>query len=220
MPKKGMAPLRRSQVINAVFGHVAENGLENLTLDRIAARAGVSKGVISYYFKNKRTLLLESFKAFLEGYNEEIMKSFRPGMSALDLLFLIIGATLRPKAAPISPREPPRPKSGNEPPNQDRTPRLEEYPKVFFHFVQKSILDREFRKIVIEMYGMFLRSTVQAIEYGIERSEFRQVDARAASYGLFALMDGILLHRAMGFKPMDLESVEKICRDYIGALRN
>jgi hypothetical protein len=43
MPKTGMAPIRRAQVIRAVIESVAEQGLEALTMDAVARKANVSK---------------------------------------------------------------------------------------------------------------------------------------------------------------------------------
>ena len=53
MPKVGMEPIRRAQIIGAVIETVAEQGLEALTMDAVARTAGVSKGVVNYYFVTK-----------------------------------------------------------------------------------------------------------------------------------------------------------------------
>ena len=50
MPKLGMEPIRRAQVIRAVIESVADEGLEALTMDGVAKKARISKGVVNYYF--------------------------------------------------------------------------------------------------------------------------------------------------------------------------
>ena len=86
MPKIGMEPIRRAQVIRAVIESIAEQGLEALTMDAVAKKADVSKGVVNYYFAGKRDLLLQSFHAFLESYNQKIADSIQPDMSAMEMM--------------------------------------------------------------------------------------------------------------------------------------
>jgi len=79
MPKIGMQPLRRQQLIDATLESVAEHGLQNTTIVTISRIAGMSSGIISHYFGGKKDLiesalnyLLEQLRqAFLEGVAQE-----------------------------------------------------------------------------------------------------------------------------------------------------
>ena len=57
MPKLGMQPIRRRQLIQATLEAIDELGLADATIARIAKRAGVSTGIISHYFAGKDGLL-------------------------------------------------------------------------------------------------------------------------------------------------------------------
>ena len=57
MPKVGMQPIRRRQLINATLEAINEVGMHDATIAQIARRAGVSTGIISHYFKDKNGLL-------------------------------------------------------------------------------------------------------------------------------------------------------------------
>ena len=57
MPKLGMQPIRRRQLINATLEAINEVGMHDATVAQIARRAGVSTGIISHYFKDKNGLL-------------------------------------------------------------------------------------------------------------------------------------------------------------------
>ncbi|QBI53217.1 TetR/AcrR family transcriptional regulator [Streptomonospora litoralis] len=48
---------RRAQIVSAAIGTVAEAGYAGASLSRIAQRAGISKGVISYHFSGKDELM-------------------------------------------------------------------------------------------------------------------------------------------------------------------
>jgi len=53
---------RRLSLIKAAFREVAEKGSSEVTLEDIARRAGVSKGVTLYYFASKEDLLRQLFR--------------------------------------------------------------------------------------------------------------------------------------------------------------
>jgi AcrR family transcriptional regulator len=52
---------RRLSLLKAAFREVAEKGFSDVTLDDIAIRAGVSKGVTLYYFDSKEELFRQLF---------------------------------------------------------------------------------------------------------------------------------------------------------------
>ena len=57
MPKVGMQPIRRSQLINATLKAVDQVGMSDASIAYIARLAGVSNGIISHYFQDKNGLL-------------------------------------------------------------------------------------------------------------------------------------------------------------------
>jgi AcrR family transcriptional regulator len=57
---------RRAQIVDAAIETVAEVGYANASLSRIAARLGISKGVISYHFAGKDDLIAEIVSQVLQ----------------------------------------------------------------------------------------------------------------------------------------------------------
>ncbi len=55
---KQIASYRRKQITRAAYEIVAEKGYYNFTMMDIAQRAGVSSGLIHYYFKDKENMLV------------------------------------------------------------------------------------------------------------------------------------------------------------------
>ena len=53
MPKVGMQPIRRSQLIAATLEAVDQVGMSDASIAYIARLAGVSNGIISHYFQDK-----------------------------------------------------------------------------------------------------------------------------------------------------------------------
>lgn len=62
MPKVGMEPVRRQQLIDATIEVVAEVGLKSATINLISRKAGMSSGIISHYFGGKQALIEASVR--------------------------------------------------------------------------------------------------------------------------------------------------------------
>ena len=66
---------KRQDIALSCKSLVLENGIKNLTISQIAKTAGVGKGTIYEYFKNKEDLVFEIVNFLLLKYNEEKEKS-------------------------------------------------------------------------------------------------------------------------------------------------
>ncbi|MGH6874208.1 MAG: choline-binding transcriptional repressor BetI [Aestuariivirgaceae bacterium] len=66
MPKLGMRPIRRRQLVDAAIASIHQYGLAETTIARIAEKAGVSPGIIHHYFADKDDLLFETMRHLLE----------------------------------------------------------------------------------------------------------------------------------------------------------
>lgn len=59
-PRVGLAERRKDQVKRAALESLVEDGYANLSVRAVAARAGVSTGVLYHYFRNKDDILIQS----------------------------------------------------------------------------------------------------------------------------------------------------------------
>lgn len=61
-------------IFNAVLDIINERGMNsNITISEIAKRAGIGKGTVYEYFKNKDEIIVESILYLLENSNDEII---------------------------------------------------------------------------------------------------------------------------------------------------
>ncbi|MGM8933241.1 transcriptional regulator BetI [Salinicola halophyticus] len=74
MPKLGMQPIRRRQLIQATLEAIDEAGLADVTIARIAKRAGVSTGIISHYFAGKDGLLEATMRHVLSDLGTAVLE--------------------------------------------------------------------------------------------------------------------------------------------------
>lgn len=72
MPKVGMEPIRRKQLIDATLNSIEQYGLEDTTIARIANEAGVSAGIISHYFGGKDGLIEATMRQILSSLREAV----------------------------------------------------------------------------------------------------------------------------------------------------
>lgn len=92
MPKVGMEPLRRQQLIEATLGSVAEVGLHATTINRISKRAGLSSGIISHYFGGKQGLIEATVRFLLNSLKISLISKTHQACSAEERLMFIVEA--------------------------------------------------------------------------------------------------------------------------------
>src|SRR6266704_2889071 len=66
---------RRLILLKAAFREVAEKGFSVVTLEDIAVRAGVSKGVTLYYFSSKEDLFRELFSWLIDSIHQRMREA-------------------------------------------------------------------------------------------------------------------------------------------------
>jgi len=66
MPKVGIEPIRKKQLIEATLSSIGEYGLQGTTINTISGIAGMSSGIISHYFGGKQGLIEATVRYLLE----------------------------------------------------------------------------------------------------------------------------------------------------------
>ena len=66
MPKLGMEPVRRQQLIDATIASIHQDGFQNATVARISRRAGLSVGLVNHYFDGKDDLLASTMQMLVD----------------------------------------------------------------------------------------------------------------------------------------------------------
>jgi TetR/AcrR family transcriptional repressor of bet genes len=82
--------LRRGELIAAAHRVFLEHGLDGLTSARICAEAGMSPGILSYYFKGKEEALFEMVRYNNRALVVEILKRMQHARSPWERLLAII----------------------------------------------------------------------------------------------------------------------------------
>lgn len=188
MPKVGMQPIRRSQLIHATLEAVDQVGMSDASIALIARLAGVSNGIISHYFQDKNGLL------------EATMRHL---MSALSKAVAERRATLR--------NDEPRSHlraiiAGNFDSSQVNGPAMKTWLAFWATSMHQPALRRLQRINDHRLYSN-LRSQF--------RRELPLAQARSAARGLAALIDGLWLRGALSGDAFDTEQALAIAYDYL-----
>ena len=92
MPKLGMGPIRRRQLIDAAIASIHEFGLADTTVARIARKAGVSPGIVHHYFTGKDDLLFETMRQLLADLRADVVERYSRARTPIERLNAVINA--------------------------------------------------------------------------------------------------------------------------------
>ncbi len=77
---------RAQRIIEAMRESVSEVGIAGSTFDRVSAKAGVSRGLLHYYFATKERLLVEVIRRDTDQRISDLTDAMRSATSALELI--------------------------------------------------------------------------------------------------------------------------------------
>lgn len=72
MPKIGMEPIRRASLIKATIAEIGDVGSLEVTVSRIAKRAGMSSALAHHYFGSKHAIFLAAMRHVLTVFGAEV----------------------------------------------------------------------------------------------------------------------------------------------------
>jgi len=197
---------KKSEIIISVLENIAENGIDNLTIDSIAERAGCAHGLINYYFKKKDILIAEAFRYFLEYYNERIKEDIQEGMNEVDILRIIIKHAMPLKDEKILKKR------------GQFVLTYELKTNLFIQFFSKAQFNLRLEEIFVEIYNRQYEGMVKLIKSGIKRGLIKRVSAETAAYTLLALIIGYSNFRTLGFFPSELPNARQLCNEYLNSI--
>ncbi|MEX2224329.1 MAG: TetR/AcrR family transcriptional regulator [Candidatus Rokuibacteriota bacterium] len=168
-PRLGVAPLRREQIVRATIRCLARDGYAALTMKRVAAEAGVSQGILHYYFRDKAAMLAAAALRVTADLDRRVATEARGARDARGRLRAVIRACLRTAA-------------------DDR-----DFWTVFIEFWGEAFHDRRLATVNRRAYARARRLIGASLTAGIALGQFRPVDVEEAAAVTLALLDGLAL---------------------------
>src|SRR4029450_8416040 len=95
-PKRGVAPIRRAEIVRATIRCLARDGYSGLTMKKVAREAKVSQGILHYYYTDKRAILVAALETVTADLDRRVAAAqSREGRDARARLLALVGACLR-----------------------------------------------------------------------------------------------------------------------------
>ena len=193
MPKVGMQPIRRQQLIEATLAAVNEVGMHDASISQIARRAGVSNGIISHYFRDKNGLLEATMRDLISHLGDAVRQRLRP----------LQGSEARLRLRAIA--------EGNFDESQTNSAAMKTWLAFWvssMHSPQLKRLQRvNSRRLFSNLSAEFRRCLPKA-------------QARRAANGLAGMIDGLWLRSALSGDSFDRREALEITFEYIDQLLN
>ncbi len=93
MPKLGMKPIRKRQLIEATVASIHRHGFADTTVQSIGRAAGVSPGIIHHYFGGKGALLAATMRALLVELRADVVPALQAARGPRQRIEAVIDAS-------------------------------------------------------------------------------------------------------------------------------
>lgn len=185
MSKADVAAERKDQIVRATVECISKHGYHNFSMQDVAKTAGVSKGIIHYYFLNKDELMMSvldkvagDIERVLQADMASINDPIRKMEIFIDVCFDVVRST-------------------------------KEYYQVNMDFWTQINQKEDVRKVIARHYAKFRETASVVIRDGIERGAFRKVDPGHYSSFIIAVIDGLSLQWLFDDKVFNYEAITK-----------
>ncbi|MCK6564827.1 MAG: TetR family transcriptional regulator C-terminal domain-containing protein [Dehalococcoidia bacterium] len=170
MGRINITAIRRRQIIDATISVMARKGWNDTSIDEITREAGVSRGLVSYHFRDKSELLSGVLARCQEAFDEAVGNGVAQGHDVLERLRIIIRLAVdRVKSDPVN------------------------Y-EVFLHFSASARSDPELGEQIRKLWAGYRAATASAIRYGQLKGLIRtDIDPDAAAAMEISTLIGLAL---------------------------
>ena len=193
MPRDALKEARRVQLMEATIDCIAARGFADLTLADVAKTAGLSVGIVNFYFKSKDQLLIETLRHLVDDYINQTNASIRTaGASAIAQVEAMIESDFHRTVA-----------------NRKKV-------TVWYAFWGETRWRPEFLKICQQLSDSFHAETREIFARLIAEGGYKGVDPDIVARGFDAMIDGLWLDMLINPKAVDRDSAKRVVRAYLG----
>jgi len=97
MPKLGMEPIRRDALVKATIAEIGAIGTLDVTVSKIARRAGMSSALAHHYFGGKEQILVAAMRYTMSVYAAEVRGALTMAGTAQQRIEAIVRTSFSPR---------------------------------------------------------------------------------------------------------------------------
>jgi AcrR family transcriptional regulator len=195
MPKIVDHEARRAELAAAVWRLASRDGLDSLTMRRVAAEAGWSTGALAHYFDDKEELLVFAFQTVADRVGRRIVKAAEHTRDPLELVRtqLVEGLAI------------------------DSERRAEV--RVWFAFLGLAETQPRLAKAGRDAYRLWRERVAKTVAAAQRQGLVDEaVDPKRAAAGLIALVDGIAIQATFDPRAVSAERQLELLDDHLARL--
>jgi TetR/AcrR family transcriptional repressor of bet genes len=187
--------VRRKQLIDATIRAIGRVGYAGLTLTHVAGEAGLSPGIVNFYFKSKDQLLFATLEQIAEEYGTFWRAAIDKGrISPASGLEAMIEADFHASVC-----------------NPEKV-------SVWYAFWAEARNKPAYRELVARLEDDYLQQTEALFSRLIGEGGYEGVEADQAAAGLNAMIDGLWFDCLMAPGQFDRQYAKRTCLAYLSAL--
>ncbi len=174
----------RDRILEAACASIAEEGIDDVRIARVAMRAGASTALVHHYFSTREELLEEALMHSYElAAEDRFGRPVDPDASATARLRVMIDECL-----PLEGRQ------------------YQEW-LLWVELWLRAARDEASRPLSQRLYTTYRDWMLEVIRYGVDRGEFETADPEASADFAIGLLDGLGVRALIGDPEMDIEKV-------------
>ena len=186
--------IRRKQLIDATIRAIGRYGYASTTLTHVAGEAGLSPGIVNFYFKSKDQLLLATLEQIAEEYSAFWQQALSKGRIAPAAgLEAMIEADFHPSVC-----------------NPEKI-------SIWYAFWAQAGSNSAYQDLVQRLETDYTTQTVELCARIITEGGYG-IDARTVAVGLNAMIDGLWFDCLMEPKVFNRNDAKRVCRSYLAAV--
>ena len=186
---------RQKQLIEATISSIGRHGYAGTTLNHVAGAAGLSPGIVNFYFKSKDQLLAATLAKLAEEYESFWMAAIEASrQSPAAGLEAMLEADFHPTIC------------------------THEKVVVWFAFWSEAQSRPLYKSVVSELEERYHFQTVALFAALIEEGGYTDIDADSAALGINAMVDGLWADFLIAPETFDREAAKRVCRRFLAAL--
>lgn len=191
MPRPSVEAERKDQILRATCQVIAEAGIRDLRMTDVARRAGISSGMIHYYFDSKQELMRAAFEYNFRHSLERRTAMLQGGGDPLTLLERVIES--------YAPAEP------------DSVAAWRVWAELWVH----GLHEPELQEINESIYGDWRRIVAGLVRDAQDHALIGDGDPVEIANTIVAMIDGLAIQVLLGSRNMTVDRMRATCRAYL-----
>lgn len=185
---------RRAQLLVSTCRVIADRGIAQLRIVDVARDAGLSTGIVHYYFTSKRELIKAAFAANFADSLERRTGVLNAAISPSDKLRALIESYL-----------------------PEGEPTLRAW-QVWLHLWADALQDSDLQTLNDQAYGRWHHVVATVIADGQRADEFHAGDPLVLADMIVAALDGLSIQALVGSTTMTLDRMRLVCAHLVAML--